>query len=116
MKKREEIAKEYQWNMEDLYGDNEAWEADFYKLQEGIGGLKEYAGTLGSSAEQLLKVMLKTDSTRTTQIILLLTIQAVPLAVCRIKVSLRVWLLKKTPCMISLFMQNLLTVTTAKLP
>lgn len=57
MKKRKEIAKEYQWNMEDLYGDNEAWEADFYKLQEGIGGLKEYAGTLGSSAEQLLKVM-----------------------------------------------------------
>ena len=57
MKKREEISKEYQWNMEDLYVDAQAWEADFLRLQNGIEHLKEFAGTLGTSSRQLLKLM-----------------------------------------------------------
>ena len=34
--KREEIPQQYKWKMEDLYATNEAWEADFAKLQKGI--------------------------------------------------------------------------------
>ena len=32
--KREEISQQYKWKMEDLYATNEAWEADFEKLQK----------------------------------------------------------------------------------
>ena len=54
--KREEIPQQYKWKMEDLYAANEAWEADFKKLQNGIAELQKYEGTLGSSAENLLKM------------------------------------------------------------
>ena len=57
MKKREEIAKEYQWRMEDLYENHDAWEQDFLKLQEGMEVLKGFAGTAGESSEQLKKLM-----------------------------------------------------------
>lgn len=54
--KREEIPQQYQWQMEDMYATNEAWEADFEKLQKGIEEIKKYEGTLGESAEKLLKM------------------------------------------------------------
>ena len=54
--KREEISQQYKWKMEDLYATNEAWEADFEKLQKGIEELQKFEGTLGESAENLLKV------------------------------------------------------------
>ena len=54
--KREEIPQQYKWKMEDLYAANEAWEADFKKLQDGIEELQKYEGTLGNSAENLLKM------------------------------------------------------------
>ena len=57
MKKREEISKEYQWKMEDLYATNEAWEADFQKMQEKMKGLEEFSGTLGDSSKRLLQFM-----------------------------------------------------------
>ena len=54
--KREEIPQQYKWKMEDLYVTNEAWEADFLKLQKGIEELSKFEGTLGQSAENLLKM------------------------------------------------------------
>lgn len=51
--KREEVSKQYQWKMEDLYADNEAWEADFSMLQKGIDKMKSFEGTLGDSPENL---------------------------------------------------------------
>ena len=56
--KREEISQQYKWKMEDLYATNEAWEADFEKLQKGIEELQKFEGTLGESVENLLKMLL----------------------------------------------------------
>ena len=59
--KREEIPQQYKWKMEDLYATNEAWEADFAKLQNGMEDLKKYEGTLAESADNLLALMKKSD-------------------------------------------------------
>lgn len=59
--KRAEIPQQYQWKMEDLYATNEAWEADFAKLQNGIRELKSFEGTLAESAENLFEMMQKSD-------------------------------------------------------
>ncbi len=61
IKKREEIASEYKWRLEDIYPDEQLWEEDFItvkQLAEEINGLK---GTLSSSAEALLKVLQLSD-------------------------------------------------------
>ena len=54
--RREEIPQQYKWKMEDLYATNEAWEADFEKLQKGIAEIKHFEGTLAESADNLLKM------------------------------------------------------------
>lgn len=59
--KREEIPQQYKWKMEDLYVTNEAWEEDFAKLQKGIENIKSFEGTLGESAENLLKMQKSCD-------------------------------------------------------
>ena len=59
--KRTEISQEYKWKIEDLYATNEVWEEDFAKLQKGIEELKNFEGTLGQSAENLLKMQEKCD-------------------------------------------------------
>ena len=59
--KRNEIPEQYKWKMEDLYANNEAWEADFAKLQQGMEDIKKYEGTLAQSAENLLSLMKKSD-------------------------------------------------------
>ena len=59
--KREEIPQQYKWKIEDLYATDEAWEADFEKLQKGIEEIKQFEGILGKSAENLLKMQKKSD-------------------------------------------------------
>ena len=59
--KRNEIPEQYKWKIEDLYADNDAWEADFTKLQQGMEDIKKYEGTLAQSAENLLSLMKKSD-------------------------------------------------------
>ena len=59
--KREEIPQQYKWKMEDLYATDEAWEADFAKLQAGIEDIRKFEGTLGESAENLLAMQKKSD-------------------------------------------------------
>ena len=59
--KRTEISQEYKWKIEDLYATNEAWEADFARLQKGIEELGKFEGTLGEAAENLQALMGKSD-------------------------------------------------------
>jgi oligoendopeptidase F len=61
IKKREEIASEYKWKLEDIYPNEQLWEEDFNaikKLAQEADGLK---GTLSSSATDLLKVLQLSD-------------------------------------------------------
>ncbi len=54
--KREEIAQEYKWCMEDLYANTEAWEEDYKKVAGSIPTFKSFEGRLGESAEMLLEM------------------------------------------------------------
>ena len=51
---RSELAPEYTWNLTDLYPTDEAWQADFARLQESLKELASYAGRLNESAHTLL--------------------------------------------------------------
>ncbi len=53
LKKRSEVAKEDTWATEDLYENDELWQADFKKAQEFIPLAEKYRGHLGETAEML---------------------------------------------------------------
>ena len=53
--KRADIEDKYKWNLNDIYETEEAWEADFNWLNENLKVYKKYEGTLGNSAQDLLK-------------------------------------------------------------
>jgi oligoendopeptidase F len=55
--KRSEIADKYKWNLNDIYQTEEAWENDFKWLNENVVNYKNYEGTLGNSAQDLLKAL-----------------------------------------------------------
>lgn len=55
--KREEIAEEYKWSLEDLYSSDDLWEKEANTVKEWIATIRTYKGTLGSSAKQLLKTL-----------------------------------------------------------
>ncbi|MCK4812700.1 MAG: oligoendopeptidase F [Candidatus Marinimicrobia bacterium] len=50
---RDEIAEQYQWNLEDIYSTTEAWEKDFKYVKEHIADIQKYKGKLGKSAKNL---------------------------------------------------------------
>jgi oligoendopeptidase F len=52
--KRDEIDEKYKWKLEDIYPDEEIWEADFKRAQQYNTEIVKYKGTLSESAEQLL--------------------------------------------------------------
>jgi oligoendopeptidase F len=54
---RETIQEEYKWNLKDIFISTEDWEADFRWVSNNLGGYKKFIGTLGDSAEQLLKCL-----------------------------------------------------------
>jgi oligoendopeptidase F len=57
-KDRSEIDDQYKWNLQDIYATDEAWEADFARLQstvEDLKGLREKLGDL-DSGEKVLKL------------------------------------------------------------
>ncbi|HBK86706.1 MAG TPA: oligoendopeptidase F [Firmicutes bacterium] len=60
--KRQEIPKQYQWAVEDVYADDATWEADFAKVQAMISDLAALQGSLNQSAAKLLAA-LKTQET-----------------------------------------------------
>ena len=45
---RDQIADKYKWDLTDIYASNEAWEADFAKVEEMIDRLSGLKGTLVS--------------------------------------------------------------------
>ena len=51
---RKELAKEYTWNLADLFPDDDAWRAAFARMRETLAKLSDYQGRLGESAETLL--------------------------------------------------------------
>jgi len=54
IKKRDEIAPEHKWKLEDMYPGEDIWEKDFQKLKELSISIAEYKGRLGRSAGELL--------------------------------------------------------------
>jgi len=52
-RERSEIEDQYKWDLTPFYADDEAWEADFAKVQEMIPGVVAYKGHLGDNAETL---------------------------------------------------------------
>ncbi len=51
---RSKIQDQYKWNLADLYPSDDAWKQAKEKFIADFPSLKQYAGTLGSSAQQLL--------------------------------------------------------------
>lgn len=51
---REEIDVRDTWALEDLYETDEAWEAKIAETEQNIGKLSDFAGKLGTSAQELL--------------------------------------------------------------
>lgn len=53
---REEIPAEAKWAIEDLYKNDDEWEADFTRLKEHLPELSAYEGRLGESVQTLLSM------------------------------------------------------------
>ena len=56
MMKREEIAVNDTWKLEDILVSDEAWEALYTKEKEEIGQYVQFKGRLGESADTLYEV------------------------------------------------------------
>ena len=55
--KRSEVPVEYTWALEDIYPTDEAWRADFEKMQAMPERVKAFKGRLGESGEVLLEFL-----------------------------------------------------------
>lgn len=55
--KREEIAVDDTWRLEDIFPTDEAWEQEYKEVEALVPHASEYQGTLGNSAESLSKVL-----------------------------------------------------------
>ena len=58
---RSELPVESQWALEDLYANDELWQADMKKMQEGGEKLASFVGKLGESAQELLNYLRLSD-------------------------------------------------------
>jgi len=54
IKKREEIAPEFKWKLEDIYADEARWEEDFTRVKELSAEVEKYQGRIGDSADEML--------------------------------------------------------------
>ena len=59
---RQDIAKEYTWNLESIFASNEDWEHEYKELQQRLPELAALQGTLAQSEQALLKVLQKRDA------------------------------------------------------
>ncbi len=59
--KRSEQRKEYTWNLESIYENDECWEQDFTRLEGMLPQLAQLAGTLGEDGESLLDGLQQND-------------------------------------------------------
>ena len=56
-RKREDIAEEYRWQLEDIYKNQDEWEKDFKRVRELIEQIGPYQGRVGESAATLKQVL-----------------------------------------------------------
>lgn len=59
--KRSEVKQENTWDLEAIYADTAAWEADFDKVASMIPALSAFQGRLGESGETLLAALKQRD-------------------------------------------------------
>ena len=52
--KRDEIEEKFKWKLEDIYPDDEAWEADFKEVRVFNEEISKFKGTLAESPQRLL--------------------------------------------------------------
>ena len=50
---RDQIQSEYKWQIEDIYGSEDLWQADFEKIKKDLPKLAEYKETLSQTASRL---------------------------------------------------------------
>ena len=55
--KREEVAKELTWRLEDIYETDEKWEEDYQKVKKIAEEFDAYAGKISGDSKKLLEVM-----------------------------------------------------------
>lgn len=60
-KKRSEIDPKDTWDTPSVYGDDQAWENDFARVEKALPELSRLAGTLGLSGEALARVLSARD-------------------------------------------------------
>lgn len=60
-KKREQIDNKYKWNLKAVYADENIWEEDFKAVKNLVSQIVALQGTMGQSAEALLKVFQLSD-------------------------------------------------------
>ena len=51
---REEISKEYKWNLTDIFKSDAEWEIEFKSVSEKVSGYQKFEGKLAGSSENLL--------------------------------------------------------------
>lgn len=61
VKKRAEIGPEFKWKLEDIYPQETFWEDDYQSVKNLAAEMEGLQGTLGQSAEALLKVLKLSD-------------------------------------------------------
>lgn len=61
LQKRQDIAKDYTWNLESIFASDEEWEHDFQALQQSLPELEALKGTLSQSGQALANVLQKRD-------------------------------------------------------
>jgi oligoendopeptidase F len=59
---RDTIDPKYTWDLDSIFPSWEAWEAAFHRLEIGIDTYKQYEGTLGQGADQLLRALRDRDA------------------------------------------------------
>jgi oligoendopeptidase F len=52
------------WNLADLYATQQAWSDAYQRTRTAVAGLDRYKGTLGESAEAILKALATISDTR----------------------------------------------------
>jgi len=61
LQKRQDIAKDYTWNLESIFASDEEWERDFQALQQRLPELEALKDTLSQNGQALATVLQKRD-------------------------------------------------------
>jgi oligoendopeptidase F len=59
---RGEVPSQYKWDLTAIFADGDGWEAGYQELDRAIDAYRAYEGTLGQSADQLLRAFQDSDA------------------------------------------------------